>query len=162
MPYSWDQPDSAPQQTRLTLWPHRSLPPQGFAAFILITFALLMLPVLGLLGRAELWGILPFALGVLWLTWALLRRNYRDGALTEILTLDQDRAELVRLDPGGQRRVWQANPYWIRVVQHTTGPVATYLTLTGGDREVEIGAFLSPDERARLKPEIEAALARLR
>ena len=162
MPYNWDHPASAPPAARLVLWPHRSLPPQGFAAFILITFALLMIPVLGLLGRAELWGILPFTLGALWLTWALLRRNYRDGALTETLTLDRDHAELIRLDPGGQRRTWQANPYWIRVVQHPDGPVENYLTLTGGDREVEIGAFLSPDERARLKPEIEAALARFR
>jgi uncharacterized membrane protein len=160
MPYRWDPP--SPAAARLTLWPHRSLPPQGFAAFILITFALLMIPVLGLLGRSHLWFVLPFALGALWLTWALLRRNYRDGALTETLTLDPGLAELVRLDPGGRRRVWQANPYWIRVVQHRAGPVENYLTLTGGDREVEIGAFLGPDERASLKPEIEAALARLR
>ena len=160
MPYSWDRPAEGP--ARLTLWPHRSLPRSGFAAFILATFALLMVPVLALLGRAALWVLLPYVLGALWLTFALIRRNYRDGGVTETLTLDRSRAELIRLDPGGQRRIWTANPFWVRVVQHSDGPVEHYLTLRGGDREVEIGAFLSPEERARLKPEIESALAGLR
>ena len=160
MPYHWDRTEAAAPGIRLALWPHRSLPPRGFAAFMLITFALLMVPVLGLLGEPALWGILPFALGVLWLTWVLIRRNYRDGTLTETLTLDRNSAELVRLDPDGRRRDWQANRYWVRVVLHKTGgPVENYLTLTGGDREVEIGAFLSPDERIALKGEIETELA---
>lgn len=158
MPYRWDPP--ADEGSRLTLWPHRSLPPEGFAAFIGITFAMLMIPVVALLGTAALWGLLPFALGALWLTWALIRRNYRDGALTETLTIRCGEAQLVRLDPGGRRREWRANPYWVRVTLHADGgPVENYLTLSGGDREVEIGAFLSPDERAALKPELELALA---
>lgn len=34
------------------------------------------------------------------------------------------------------------------------GPVPQYLTLKGGGREVEIGAFLSPEEREALYPDI--------
>jgi uncharacterized membrane protein len=34
------------------------------------------------------------------------------------------------------------------------GPVPNYVTLRGGDREVEIGAFLSADERAALYDEL--------
>jgi uncharacterized membrane protein len=158
MPYSWDTPD----RRRLTLWPHRSLTPGGFAAFFGITFLLLMVPVLLNLGSPVLWMLLPFVLGALALTWALVRRNGRDrGAILEVLTVTSDAAELVRTDPGGGRRNWKANPYWVRVqLWPTGGPVENYLTLKGGDREVEIGAFLSPDERIALKPELEDALRR--
>ena len=37
-----------------------------------------------------------------------------------------------------------------------------YLTLTGAGRTVEIGAFLSEEERIELKPQLEDALRRLR
>jgi uncharacterized membrane protein len=42
------------------------------------------------------------------------------------------------------------------------GPVEHYLTLKGGGREVEIGAFLSPEERLALRAELTEAFARLR
>jgi uncharacterized membrane protein len=158
MPYAWDTPD----RRRLTLWPNRSLTPGGFAAFFGITFALLMVPLLVHLGRPTLWVLLPFVLGALALTWALVRRNGRDRqTIREVLTLSGDRAELVRTDPGGGRRDWHANPFWVRVaLAPSGGPVENYLTLKGGGREVEIGAFLSPEERAALKPELEDALRR--
>jgi len=38
------------------------------------------------------------------------------------------------------------------------GPVAHYITLKGGGREVEIGAFLSEDERKTLHGELADAL----
>ena len=37
-----------------------------------------------------------------------------------------------------------------------------YLTLSGNDREVELGAFLSEEERIALKADLTARLARLR
>lgn len=162
MPYTWQHPDPAPDAPRLTLtlWPHRSLTPEGFVLFIAVSFTLLLVPVLAHLGRSALWVMLPFELGALALAWVLIRRHGRQAErLRETLTLWPDRAELVRLDPGGRRREWSANPYWVRVVLHKDGgPVENYLTLKGGDREVEIGAFLSPEERIALKAEIEDAL----
>ena len=136
---------------RLVLWPHRSLPPRGFAIFIMLTYGLFMLPLMALLGTAALWGLLPFLLGALGLTWYFLQRSYRDGTLREELTLWDDRVELVRINPRGPRQSWQANPYWVRVgLLPEGGPVEQYVTLRGGDRTVEIGAFLSPDERKAL------------
>jgi uncharacterized membrane protein len=124
---------------------------------------MLMLPVLALLGKAALWVVLAFALAALALTWVLLRRSYRDAGITETLDLRPGRASLTRIEADGRRRDWQANPYWVRVEIHPQGrPVENYLVLKGGPRDVEIGAFLSPEERAALKPQIEAALARLR
>lgn len=161
MPYRWDPPSPDPSHRRLTLWPHRSLPPRGFAAFILATFAMFMIPVFAVLGTNALWGLLPYILGALGLTWTLLRRSYRDGTLREILTFDADAVELVRIEPDGRRLTWQANPYWVRVKLHPTGrPVENYLTLQGGPREVELGAFLSPEERKDLAESLPALFGR--
>lgn len=122
-------------------------------------FAMLMIPTLSMLGNAALWGLLPFVLAVLTLLWVFLRRSYRDGTLTEEMRLLPGKVRLIRREPSGDERLWEANPYFIQVHLHPE-PVENYLTLSGGNREVEIGAFLSPDERLTLKDELEAALAR--
>jgi uncharacterized membrane protein len=92
MPFRWTEktPDH-PDAQSLTLWPHRSLPRKGFATFIGVTFLLLLIPLLSFLGTPVLWGLLPFVMGVLALTWFLLMRSYADGQLTEVLTLWPDR-----------------------------------------------------------------------
>ncbi len=144
------------------LWPNRSLPRRGFAFILAMAGGLILIPLLGLLGRPALWGLLPFAaIPILGLWWAF-RRNYQDGKLIEELRLWPDRIELNRHEPRGPRRDWIANPHWVRLTLHETGgPVEKYLTLKGGGREVELGAFLSPEERVALKAEIEDALRRL-
>ena len=57
---------------------------------------------------------------------------------------------------------WQANPHWVRVKIQPEGRPQNYLTLKGGGREIELGAFLSPEERADLAEQIEMAMARAR
>lgn len=161
MPYRW-LPSSGPE-TRLRLWPHRTMTPTGFAGFVGITAALMALPMLALLGTPALWGVLGFAVLAMGGVWAALRRSEADRTITEDLTLTPDRITLVRSGPRGRRQAWEANPYWVRVVLHPkAGPVPNYVTLQGGPREVELGAFLSEDERVALQGEVQAALARLR
>lgn len=166
MPMAWHDEQGAPDGTGapsrvrvLELWPHRSLPRQGFAAFFAVTAALAALPLLSVLGTPVLWFVLvPFVL-VLSLTWAMLKRSYRDGDLIEELRLSRDRMRLVRRDPDGRERDWEANPYWVRVRLHEEGgPVENYVTLAGGPREVELGRFLSPEERAALACDLDRAL----
>ncbi|MBV0912477.1 DUF2244 domain-containing protein [Anianabacter salinae] len=161
MPYAWTDPAPKDKLAELRLWPHRSLPQRGFAGVILITFGLLMLPLISVLGTPVMWGLLPFVLGVLWLLWYALRRSYRDGALTEELSLWPGKVVLTRENPRGPSQSWDGNPYWVSVELHEKGgPVEQYLTLKGSGRVVEIGAFLSPEERTGLRDEIERALAR--
>ena len=146
---------------RLHLWPHRSLPKRGFVAFIGITFALVLVPLSAVIGTPILWGLLPFVLGTLALTWALLAKSYRDGEILEDLELWSDRVSLTRTPRRGAPRHWEANPYWTEVrIYPEGGPVPQYLTLKGAGREVEIGAFLSPEEREALYPEIGRLIAR--
>lgn len=151
-----------PPALRLVLWPNRSLPVRGFVGFIGVTCALIALPLLGVLGTPVLWGVLPFFVLAVGGVWLALRRSYHDGRLTEEFTLWSDRVTLVRTSPRGQSQEWEANPYWVRVaLRETGGPVENYLTLKGGGREVEIGAFLSPDERLGLRATLERALTRV-
>ncbi len=160
MPYRWTTTDEG---CELELWPNRSLTAPGFAWFIGLTAGLLALPLMVLLGTPYLWGLLPFLMATVGGVWWAIRRNQSDGRLTEILTLTRDEARLVRTHPKGATQDWTANPYWVSVALHETGgPVEKYLTLKGGGREVEIGAFLSPDERALLRGELADALARIR
>ena len=121
---------------------------------------MLFLPLLGLLGTLALWGLLPFLVGVVALMWYFLERSYTDGKVTEVLSLWSDRIELIRSNPRGTDQSWHANPHWAQIaLDPKRGPVENYLTLKGNGREVELGAFLSPDERADLNDRLRGALA---
>ena len=167
MPYLWRDEPTAPEQSgavfhELTLWPYRSLPRKGFVWFIAITCAMLALPLLAVLGRTALWGLLPFAAASVAALWFAIGRSYRSGQTREVLTLGADTLDLVRSDPDRPERSWHTNPYWVRVVLRRDGPVEDYLTLSGDGREVELGAFLSPEERRALATELERRLSDLR
>lgn len=153
MPYTWT--DDAQDRSELHLWPHKSLPAHGFAATILGIFTLSTIPLYGLLGTVALWGILPFMLLALGAMWYALRRNERDLQILEVLTLTTDNLHLTRRSRRGDPQEWHCNPYWTKVnMHHKGGPVPHYVTLSGAGREVEIGAFLSEDERKALYDEL--------
>lgn len=176
MPYEWlEDIQGAPDQSgallqgsqrplaHLRLWPFRSLSRRGFVRFIAVTAALLAVPLIPLVGSPVLWGILPFLLLAIWGIWAALSRSYRDGEITEDLILWPDRITLTRQGPGLRRQSWEANPHWVTVMLHEKGgPVPQYLTLRGAGREVELGAFLSEDERLALRAEMRQRLDDLR
>ncbi len=160
MPYEWLPPTNA--ETRLHLWPYRSLPRRGMVWFLSGTIALIALPLLALIGTMALWGLLPFLLAAIGGIWWALNRSFRDGEILEDLTLTETEISLTHHGRKGVQH-WAANPHWVRVILHPkSGPVPNYLTLQGGPREVEIGAFLSPDERLRLYGELQSEIARLR
>jgi uncharacterized membrane protein len=153
---------NTPTETRLHLWPHRSLPKTGFVWFIAATVALIAVPLISLLGSPALWFMLPFLATAVAGVWWALQRNYRDGEIVEDLTLTSQRITLTRHGPRGRRQAWEGNPYWLRITLHpTAGPVPHYLTLKAEGREVELGAFLSEEERLTLGDELGQALAQL-
>lgn len=160
MPHIWT--DRNEREAELHLWPHNSLPPEGFAAMILGFFLFASIPLYALLGTAVLWGLLPFMLAATGALYYALRRNRRDRQILEVLTLTPDTAQLTRDNPQGPRQEWRSNTYWVRVALHPKGgPVDNYVTLSGNGREVEIGAFLSEDERKLLFGELNERLNRI-
>ncbi len=162
MPYQWHDtaPDHSGAVFRLEIWPHRSLPRTGFVWVIGLTAGALALPLLAVLGTGVLWGLLPFAALAVWALWQAISRSYLRPH--EVMVLARDRLELVRSDPGRPDRTWRTNPYWVRVALRRNGPVEDYLVLTDGQREVELGAFLSPEERVALHGELDRKLTGLR
>ena len=163
MPYEWITPadpgDTAAPVAELHLWPYRSLRRRDFVTFISATAAMVLLPLLAVMGSPVLWGLLPFfglAVGGIWYA---LQRNQRDGEILEELRIWPDRMTLTHIDPRRGRHDWEANPYWVRVkIDPHHDRVPNYITLKGAEREVELGAFLSEDERAVLYDELDDAI----
>lgn len=158
MPYRWTTPPGdTPQE--MQLWPHESLPARGMAAFVLGTFTLALVPSFAVLGSPLLWGLLPFVLLAIWGLYFALQRNHKARQITETLTLGAKDLTLIRIDPDGATRRWACNRYWVSVQHYDDeGPVPHYITLRGSGREVEIGAFLSEDERVTLYDDLTRAL----
>ncbi|NBZ86140.1 DUF2244 domain-containing protein [Stagnihabitans tardus] len=155
MPYRWTDPET------LTLWPHRSLGPRGFAWTMGLLSTGLSLPMATQLGHKTLWVILAFVAGTVSALWAAIRRNQSDRAIRETLILSRDSVTLTR--QSRRLQSWEANPHWVRLTLYETGgPVPLYLTLSGNGREVEIGAFLTPEERRDLGADLARRLAALR
>jgi uncharacterized membrane protein len=160
MPYKWTSAASDPVQA-MTLWPHQSLPPKGFAATVLGAFTLILIPTLPMIGSPVLWGLLPFVMGAVWALYFALQKNHKARQITEVLTLSGEQAQLVRTNPDGSQQDWSCNRYWATVLKYERdGPVPHYVTLRGEAREVEIGAFLSEEERIELYEELTRALRR--
>ena len=156
MPYRWTTDDTT---AHLALWPHQSLTPGGFSVFIGATAAMLSLPLFAVLGTPIVWVLLAFFALPLWGVWRAIMTNRRARMIAEEMTLAQGRLHLIHRSPEGREMTWDAHPQWVTVHLRHDGPVENYLTLTGGTREVELGRFLTPDERRDLKDDLERRLA---
>jgi len=160
MPYEWSQePPQDSTDWQLSLWPYRSLLRKDFVLFIGATATLVALPLITVIGTAVLWGLLPFFAVMLGGIWYALHVSYKRGEVLEELVVTADSAQLTRHNPNGETQAWQANRYWVSVHLHPKGgPVDNYITLRGGDREVEIGSFLDAVERLALYDELKRSL----
>lgn len=155
MPFQW-RPHTSPTAPRvLEIWPHQSLEPRGFVVMIAVTALLLSVPLIATLATSAFWALLPFPLLAIMALWLALKRSRRDRQIFETLTLSTDLVSLSQTHHA-LRKDWQDNPYWVELTcTKDGGPVENYLTLKGpAGRRVEIGAFLSPDERVALYREL--------
>ncbi len=161
MPYVIREDIKDTQIKIIEVWPYNSLKPKGFVLFLGSTFVLICLPLFNVLGTTVFWGLLPFLLVAFMGVWFALRRSLNDRQVLEQLTLSQEEIALIRQDPTGEHKRWVCSPYWSKLkIYKTEGPVRNYITLTGNGREVELGAFLSEDERKTLYEELEQLLDR--
>ncbi|MGB7243206.1 MAG: DUF2244 domain-containing protein [Sulfitobacter sp.] len=158
MPYELTSQTGTPQHS-VRLWPNQSLPARGMAGFVLVTFGMMLLPAFTLLGTTVLWVLLPFLLAAVWGIYHALQRNHRALQITETLTLGAKNLRLIRVEASGVTRQWDCNRYWTTLTKYDhDGPVSHYVTLKGNGREVEIGAFLSEEERVALYQDLQRLL----
>ena len=159
MPYDIREDIKDTQIKIIEVWPYNSLKPKGFVLFLGSTFVLISLPLFNVLGTTVFWGLLPFLLVAFMGVWFALRQSLNDRQILEQLTLSKREIALIRQNPTGEHRRWVCSPYWAKLkIYETEGPVANYITLTGNGREVELGAFLTEDERKTLYEELEHLL----
>lgn len=155
-------PDTPPQD-EFHIWPNRSLPQAGHRHVLLFTCAMFAIPLIPAFAAGIGWVLLPFLAGAAAMLWYFLRRNTKDGRATwEHVRIWPELIVVERHDPGRKTRLWQANPFWVRVEVHKDASLENYLTLTGDGRQIELGAFLSPEERLALRDDIERALGHAR
>ncbi|SLN34992.1 hypothetical protein AQS8620_01179 [Aquimixticola soesokkakensis] len=165
MPYRWT-PDHSHTPTqgaplRLDLWPHRSLSPRGFSWVIGVAFGLALVPLVPFIGTSAFWVILPLMMASIAALWIAIRASDRDH-LREVMTITPQQITLIHTDANRREHRWNATPYWVRITLHRGNkPVEAYLTLKGEGRTVELGAFLSPDERRALRDDLAYVLGRI-
>lgn len=175
MPVIWNSIEGAPADAGAlfhggdaplhyaVLRPNRSLGRVGFAWLLVIVWGFLLVPVAPLLGSHALWVMLPFLLAVLAALGFAIDRNSRDGESFELLRIWEDRLQIDHKQPRQSLKSWSTNPYWLRLhLSEDGGPVEFYLTLKAEGREIELGRFLSPEERVQLKADLEERLIRAR
>jgi uncharacterized membrane protein len=136
----------------------KSLPNTGFVWLISISAVMFTLPLLAMLGTPALWVLLPHLLLALGLLWYFIRRNDADREVYEHIRIWHDLIAVHRYNPRSPDQYWHGNPYWVKLKLRDTRTHESYLTITGGEREIELAAFLSPEERVTLKQTIEKAL----
>ena len=162
MPYAWIDPTPDNNSTELHLWPYNALKPEGFAAMVLGFFTFASLPLIAVLGTKLFWGLLPFMLAATAALYYALRRNGRDRQILEVLTLTPEKTRLIHRPARAEEQSWEAQTYWVKVALHPSGgPVPNYVTLSGSGREVELGAFLSEEERKSLYAEVSDRLRQM-
>lgn len=106
-------------------------------------------------------ALAPYAIIALFGLWLFMRLSYRSGRVTEVLRLWPDAIAVERREPKGAIRRWDANPYWVTVETENTRDIQHYLTLRGSGRRIELGAFLTPEERIALADELRSRIAGL-
>jgi uncharacterized membrane protein len=142
------------------LYPHRSLPPQGFMLLMLVLSVVSFAAGVSfvLLGA---WPILGyFGLDVL-LVYLAFRASYRSARMHEWVRLTEDTLTVERVGQRGERRRWQFQPFWLRVVLEERNET-NRLVLTSHGRELVVGGFLAPAERRNLAVALKEALSRWR
>jgi len=142
------------------LYPHRSLPPRGFIVLMLVLSVVSFVAGVSfvLLGA---WPILGFfGLDVL-LVYLAFRASYRSARMHEWVRLTEDTLTVERVGQRGERRRWQFQPSWLRVVLEEQEET-NRLVLTSHGRELVVGGFLGPMERKNLATALKQALVRWR
>jgi uncharacterized membrane protein len=145
-------------RVQIVVRPNQSLSWSGNKLFF-GAIAGVSLSVAGVLTFLGFWPVLPFAgLELAALGWALYRCARR-AQWREVIRIDGDRVEVIagRVEP---ERRWSANRHWTRVAVEPPRfrGHPTRLLLRSAGRAVELGAFLTEEERQRLARLLREAL----
>ena len=144
------------------LTPHRSMSRKGIRIVCALAAALLVLPglIFYLLGA---WPVVGFmGLDIAALYWALTY-SLRDGRRYEQVTLWPDRLEVRQVSARGEEHLDTFNPFFVRLnIDRDFDEHTTAIRLKTPERELVVGAFLNPDDKASFAQAFGKALRKAR
>lgn len=151
--------DAGPVLFQAELRPNRSLSPRGFGLLMIGLVAVSFAAGIAFVSMGA-WPVFGFfGLDVALLYWAF-KASYRSGNLYETLKLTDETLEVRRVHPSGGSQVWQFAPHWLRVMMDKPPEHHSQLILRSHGRDLAVGAFLTPEERAEVADALRDALAR--
>lgn len=141
---------------------HRSMPNTGYRAMLLLTGLLFLVNGLVFLAIGA-WPVLGFLGLDLFLLWFFFKLNYRAGRAYEEIAVWPHDLVVRQVSPEGKVAEHRFNPFWTRfkVDRHEEFGI-TKMTLATRERELSIGAFLSPLDRESFATAFGQALASAR
>lgn len=144
------------------LTPHRSLGLTGIRRVVALYAVLALLPGLYFF-LSGAWPVVGFlGLDAAALYWALAS-SLKSGRAFEEVTLWPDSLEVRHVSARGRERRHAFNPFWVRLqIDRDFDDRVTRLSLRMRGQELEIGAFLNPDDKASFADVFGTALARAR
>ena len=150
-----------PTYLRMRMFPTRSLDTHGTKVVSGIIACGFLLPIIPFIGSPIGITLTIFSGLTFYLFLALLQRNFQEGQTFEEILISKRKIIVVHKEKNKEQKTWEGNPYWTKVdVDIHNAKLKNYLTLAGKGRHIELGAFLSPDERIELRDKIQNALAK--
>ena len=143
------------------LMPNRSLNSEGTLIVFIILAIGLVIPIIPFLGSEIGITLTLFSGCTFYLFLFFLGKSFQSGQLYEEIKISAEKIEITHKEKNKKKVTWEGNPFWTKVIiEETANKVENYLTIREKGRHIELGAFLSPDERIDLKNEIQNALAK--
>ena len=142
--------------------PNRSLDRVGFVVLMsLVCFVSFIGGIVFLIAGA--WPVFGFfGLDVALLYWAF-KLNYAHAAAYEEVTVTAAELKLRKVSHRGQVREWQLNPLWARLEKEEYEEYGiARLFLVSRGKQLTIGSFLGPDEKAGFAEALSRALGEAR
>lgn len=153
--------DNDPIRFDAVLHPNASLSPRGF--FLLMAFVGLVSFCAGIsfvmMGAWPVFGFFGIDVALVYFAFKL---NYRDARRYETIRLTDSMLTVERFTPSGRRERWRFQPYWLKVEIDDNPQPGSTVTLRSHGRMVEIGSFLSPEEKLDFANALRTELAKLR
>ena len=150
-----------PSFLRARLVPNRSLDKHGTKIVAGIIACGFLLPIIPFIGSPIGTTLTIFSGLTFYLFLSLLQKNFQEGHTFEEILISKRKVIVVHKEKNKEQKTWEGNPYWTKVNVDAHNPkLKNYLTLAGSGKYIEVGAFLSPDERIELRDKIQIALAK--
>ena len=160
LPDSARETDAKPVRFDAVLQPHTTLGPRGFLLFMAVfgTVNLIAGVSFVLIGS---WPVFGFAVLDVLLVYYAYRMNFYASRRYETIRLTDDSLTVLRVSPSGKRRRIRFQPYWLKIQMDNPPQPDSALMLRSHGRELEIGKFLTPEEKLDLAVALSAELEQL-